>query len=77
MTTTTEYIIDTNGRRGIVTRSDHHTGGIFARPAEYAYLEGNCIMATWFADQGDGTFRGIWADSPFLAPSVIATLVAA
>lgn len=66
-TPTTEYVIDSNGRKGIVTRSEYHTGGFFARPAEYDYIEksggAGFIMATWFSDNGDGTFSGRWADS--------------
>jgi hypothetical protein len=62
-TSSTEYVVDSNGRKGIVTRSEYHAGGFFARPAEYDYVEGDCIMATWFSDDGDGTFSGRWADS--------------
>lgn len=82
MTTTTtpitEYIIDNNGRRGIVTRSEYHSGGFFARPAEYDYVVksggAGFIMATWFTDQGDGTFRGRWADSQIGSAMITATL---
>jgi len=76
--TATEYILDTNGRRGVVTRSEYHPGGFFARPAEFAAVERSggaaFTMDTFFHDSRDGTFVGRWADSPLGTPAVTATL---
>ena len=75
---TTEYIIDSAGRRGIVTRSPYHPGGFFARPVEFAAVVRSggvaFTMDTFFRDAGNGTFIGRWADSPMGAQPIIATL---
>lgn len=68
-----EIIIDTNGRRGIVTRSEYHPTGVFARPEERGQVEiittadgrkAKLMTDTFWHDNGDGTFEGLWVDSP-------------
>lgn len=71
---TTEIFIDENGRKGIVTRSPRHAGGVFARPADMAYVQGNLITVTWWTQKADGSFEGIWCDSPFGGDQIKATI---
>lgn len=72
MNLTEEIIIDTNGRRGIVTRSEYHPTGFFARPEGCERVEGittvdgrkaKLMTDTFWHDNGDGTFEGRWVDS--------------
>jgi hypothetical protein len=62
----TTDIIDSAGRRGIIT--ERREGGVFARPAEMpASVEftrgARLTTATFWAYQPDGSLRGIWCDS--------------
>lgn len=66
-TNTANTIIDSNGRRGIIT--ERRSGGVFARPAEMPpsvdFARGaKLTTATFWTTQPDGTLRGLWADSP-------------
>ena len=65
-------IIDTNGRRGVITEVREDIGGFFARPADKKYVEtmdipgvgaAQTIMATDFHPVGDGSYKGIWVDA--------------
>jgi hypothetical protein len=67
-----EIIIDTNGARGIVTRSEYHPTGFFARPEGREQVEiittadgrkAKLMTDTFWHDNGDGTFEGLWVDS--------------
>lgn len=58
-------IIDTTGRRGIITE-DRGTG-FFARPVSMpesvGFGTGRLTTATFWTRQPDGSLRGLWVDS--------------
>jgi hypothetical protein len=60
------HIIDNAGRIGIIT--EQRDNGVFARPADMpAAVDcgggSKLITATYWAEQSDGTLRGLWCDS--------------
>jgi hypothetical protein len=61
----TTHIIDSAGRRGIITE-DRGTG-FFARPepmeASVGFASGKLTTATFWTLQPDGSLRGLWVDS--------------
>ncbi len=62
---TIKHIIDTTGRRGLITE-DRGTG-FFARPesmgAAVGFASGKLITATFWTRMPDGSLRGLWVDS--------------
>lgn len=63
----TTHIIDSAGRRGIIT--ERRARGVFARPEEMPASVGftrgaKLTTATFWTEQPDGTLRGLWVDSP-------------
>jgi hypothetical protein len=62
----TTHIIDSAGRRGIIT--ERRDGGVFARPQEMPASVGftrgaKLTTATFWTQQADGSLRGLWVDS--------------
>lgn len=59
-------LIDSNGRVGIVDQV--RDTGVFAHPAGVDYVirrdGSDCMTATFWSRQEDGSLRGLWYDSP-------------
>lgn len=74
------YIIDQNGRRGVVT--ERREGGVFARPDDVPYViaaampglarPAQAITATWWSAGPDGRLTGKWYDSKVGGKDLIA-----
>lgn len=68
-----DWIMDDRGRQGIVTQV--RADGFFARPDDRQYIVDDTagltgvagakiITATFWARQDNGSYRGVWFDSP-------------